>query len=124
MPTNVKKVNRLRKKNIQKPQEFLEKQNGQEYGIVTRLLGDSRLEVKCMDNKTRVCHIRGKMKNKVWIMKDDIILIGKRDYQDDRGDVIHKYSNEDRNYFKGMGIGNEKVEEEYWPTEEIDLNKI
>jgi translation initiation factor 1A len=29
------------------------------------MLGNGRLEAKCFDGKTRLCHIRGKMRKKV-----------------------------------------------------------
>ena len=31
------------------------------------------------------------MRKRCWINKGDIILIGLRDYEDDKADVIHKY---------------------------------
>jgi len=50
-----------------------------------------------------MCHIRGKMRKKVWINTGDIILIGLRDYQDDRADVILKYSPDEARKLKGYG---------------------
>ena len=35
--------------------------------------------------------IRGKMKKRIWIKCNDIILVGLRDYQDDKADVIYKF---------------------------------
>ncbi|KAJ4960152.1 hypothetical protein NE237_020062 [Protea cynaroides] len=45
----------------------------------------------CIDGTKRLCHIRGKKHKKVWIAAGDIILIGLRDYQDNKADVILKY---------------------------------
>merc|ERR1719382_640925 len=48
----------------------------------------------CFDGVKRLCHIRGKLRKKVWINQSDIVLIGLRDYQEDagqrppRGDVL------------------------------------
>jgi hypothetical protein len=39
----------------------------QEYGQVIRMLGNGRLEAQCIDGKKRLCHIRGKMRKKVWV---------------------------------------------------------
>ena len=39
----------------------------------------------------RLAHIRGKMRKKVWVNAGDIVLIGLREYQDAKCDVIHKY---------------------------------
>jgi hypothetical protein len=43
------------------------KEDGQEYGQVIRMLGNGRLEAQCIDGKKRLCHIRGKMRKKVWV---------------------------------------------------------
>ena len=40
------------------------------------MLGNGRLEGHCFDGVTRLCHIRGKMRKKVWVNQGDIILIG------------------------------------------------
>lgn len=55
-----------------------------EYAQVTKMLGNGRLQAACFDGKQRLCHIRGKLRKKVWINNGDIILIGLRDYQDDK----------------------------------------
>merc|ERR1719245_1434813 len=38
----------------------------------------------CFDGVKRLCHIRGKLRKKVWINNSDIILVGPRDHQDQR----------------------------------------
>lgn len=55
------------------------------------MLGNGRLEAMCIDGTKRLCHIRGKMRKKVWVNSGDIILVGLRDYQDEKADVILKY---------------------------------
>lgn len=55
-----------------------------EYAQVLKMLGNGRLNAFCFDGKQRLCHIRGKLRKKVWINTGDIILIGLRDYQDDK----------------------------------------
>jgi len=71
--------------------ELLVKEDGQEYAQVLKMLGNGRLEAFCFDGKQRQCHIRGKMRKKVWVNKGDIVLLGLRDYQDNKADVIAKY---------------------------------
>jgi translation initiation factor 1A len=48
---------------------------------VLRMLGNGRLEAQCMDGEKRLCHIRGKMRKKVWVNVGDIVLLGLREYQ-------------------------------------------
>ncbi len=61
-----------------------------EYAQVLRMLGNGRLEAHCMDGVKRLCHIRGKMRKKVWVNAGDVVLVGLRDYQDEKADVILK----------------------------------
>ena len=71
------------------------KESEQEYAKVLRNLGGCRLEVFCYDGTTRLAHIRGKMRKRQWIRADDTILVGLRDFQDNKCDVIHKYKHEE-----------------------------
>ena len=38
-----------------------------EYAQVLKMLGNGRLEAMCIDGIKRLCHIRGKMRKKVWV---------------------------------------------------------
>jgi len=76
---------------------------GEEYAQVRRVLGNCRVECYCFDGKVRLCHVRGKFKKRVWINKDDFVLIGLRDYQDDKSDVIHKYTTEEARLLRSWG---------------------
>ncbi len=79
------------------------KEEGQEYAQVLRMLGNGRLEAYCYDGKNRLCHIRGKMRKKIWIAQGDTVLIGLRDFQDDKADVIHKYTPDEARQLKKEG---------------------
>jgi len=85
MPKNKGKggKNRRRGKNENEglKRELVFKEDGQEYAQVTKMLGNGRLEAMCFDGVKRLCHIRGKLRKKVWINQSDIVLIGLRDYQ-------------------------------------------
>jgi len=83
--------------------ELVFKEDGQEYGQVLRMLGNGRLEASCIDGTKRLCHIRGKMRKKVWVAQGDIILVSLRDFQDEKGDVILKYSAEEARNLKTYG---------------------
>ena len=85
MPKNKGKggKNRRRGKNENEglKRELVFKEDGQEYAQVIKMLGNGRLEAMCFDGVKRLCHIRGKLRKKVWINQSDIILVGLRDYQ-------------------------------------------
>jgi translation initiation factor 1A len=67
------------------------------------MLGNGRLEAMCFDGTKRLCHIRGKLRKKVWINQGDIILVGLRDYQDAKADVILKYNPDEARNLKAYG---------------------
>ena len=67
------------------------------------MLGNGHVEVLCIDGKIRVCHIRGKLRKKVWINNGDIILLGLRDYEDGKGDIILKYTPDEARNLKTYG---------------------
>ncbi|CEP02373.1 Eukaryotic translation initiation factor 4C [Plasmodiophora brassicae] len=106
MPKNKGKggKNRRRGKNEgDEKRELTVKEDGQEYAQVVKMLGNGRLEAVCFDGKTRLCHIRGKMRKRVWITQGDIVLLGLRDYQDEKADCILKYSADEARALKAMG---------------------
>jgi len=107
MPKNKGKggKNRRRGKNQNEPdkRELIYKEEGQEYAQVVKMLGNGRCELFCFDGETRLGHIRGKMRKKVWINTGDIILVGLRDFQDGKCDVIAKYNSDEARELKAHG---------------------
>jgi translation initiation factor 1A len=72
-------------------------EDDQMYGRVVKLLGNCNVLVFCNDGYERLCHIRGKMRKKVWISPGDIVLVSLRDMDPhakkgaERGDICAKY---------------------------------
>jgi translation initiation factor 1A len=115
MPKNKGKggKNRRRGKNENESEkrELIFKEDGQEYAQVIKMLGNGRLSAFCFDGQTRLCHIRGKLRKKVWINQGDIILIGLRDFQDEKADVLLRYNPDEARSLKAYG---ELPEEGLW----------
>ena len=88
------------------------------------MLGNGRLEAMCFDNQKRLCHIRGKLRKKVWINTTDIILIGLRDFQDEKADVILKYTADEARQLKSRGEIPENGELNFFGWDEIVFPKI
>jgi translation initiation factor 1A len=73
--------------------EMVYPSQGELLGVVTKLLGFDRIMVKCQDGKERLCRIRGKMKRRVWIRENDVVLVSPWEFQSDsRGDVTWRYT--------------------------------
>lgn len=68
------------------------KQEDQCYAQAIKLLGDCRVELQCFDGIKRIGHIRGSMKKKIWISVGDVLLVGLRDFQNTKCDILLKYN--------------------------------
>ncbi len=77
---------------------------GEVLGIVEMMLGGDKMRVRCDDGKTRICRIPGRLRKRVWIAVDDLVLIQPWKAQsDERGDVIFKYTPTQANWLKRKG---------------------
>ena len=64
----------------------------QVFGICEQRVGGSRMKVRCMDGKTRICRIPGRLKRKLWVREGDVLLIEPWELSgNEKGDVIFKY---------------------------------
>lgn len=61
-------------------------------GVLEQRLGGSRMRVRCMDGKTRICRVPGRLKKKLWVREGDILMIEPWQLGGDaKGDVVYKY---------------------------------
>lgn len=65
---------------------------GEVYGIAEQLLGASRIKVMCADGKSRMGRIPGKIKKRMWIREGDLLIVKPWDFQDDKADIIYRYT--------------------------------
>ena len=73
-------------------------------GILEQRLGGSRMRVRCMDGKTRICRVPGRLKKKLWVREGDILLIEPWELGGDaKGDVIYKYKPNQVDWLKKNG---------------------
>jgi translation initiation factor 1A len=79
-------------------------QENEVLGISEKLLGYDRVMVRCQDGMTRLCRIRGKMKRKVWIRLNDVVLVSPWDFQSDtRGDIVWRYKENQTKWLRSSG---------------------
>ena len=77
----------------------------QTLGVLERRLGGSRCSVRCLDGKTRVCRIPGRLKRRLWVREGNIVLIEPWELSsDDKGDIIFKYSQAQIQVLKRRGL--------------------
>ena len=61
-------------------------------GIITQRVGGSRMIVSCMDGKTRNCRVPGRLKRELWLRENDVVIIEPWEFDNERGDILYKYT--------------------------------
>ena len=68
-------------------------EEGELFGRVLKMLGGENVMVKCTDGLTRRGRIRGKLKRRVWIRDNDIVIIAPWDFKEnERGDIVWRFT--------------------------------
>ncbi len=76
----------------------------QTFGIVEQRLGASRMRVRCVDGKSRVCRIPGRLTRSLWVREGNIIVVEPWEYSgDEKGDIVYKYSPTQLSFIKKKG---------------------
>ena len=60
-------------------------------GIIEQRLGGNRMNVNCTDGKTRNCRVPGRLRRKLWLRPEDVVIIEPWELDDAKGDVLFKY---------------------------------
>ncbi len=71
--------------------ELVLPESDQLLGRVRKLSGGDRVIVQCTDGETRMCRIRGKMKRRMWIRENDVVLVSPWDFNNKRADIVWRY---------------------------------
>lgn len=69
-------------------------------GLIIQRYGGNRMDVKTSDGKNRNCRVPGRYKRRLWLRPGDYILIVPWKDDDDKGDVIFKYTPSQVAYMK------------------------
>jgi translation initiation factor 1A len=86
---------------IRKPRQ------GEILGIIEALMGANKLQVRCQDNKIRLCRIPGKMRKRVWMHEGDVVLIKPWDIQGEKNaDIVVKYNPTQASWLRRKGFLN------------------
>ena len=76
----------------------------QVFGIVDQRLGGTRMRVRCLDNKPRLCRIPGRLKRRLWVREGDTVLVEPWELGGDKkGDILYKYTRAQYQWLKNKG---------------------
>ncbi|MAH03609.1 translation initiation factor eIF-1A [Candidatus Pacearchaeota archaeon] len=80
-------------------------------GIIEQRLGGNKIMVNCLDGKTRNCRVPGRMKRRLWLRPNDVVIVEPWELDKDKGDVIFKYRLNQIEWLKNKGyLKSEKTE--------------
>ena len=94
------KKHRKQKNQTVVKREMIWKETGQAYAIIEKMLGNGRVHLSYFtrdeDNRLKKNQalgiIRGTMRRKkIWIRIQDIVLVGLREFEEGKVDILHKY---------------------------------
>lgn len=80
-------------------------------GIIDQRLGGNKMMVNCLDGKPRNCRVPGRLRRKLWLRPNDVVIVDPWELDDNKGDVIFKYRINQIEWLKKKGyLQSEKSE--------------
>lgn len=74
-------------------------------GVLEQRLGASRMRVRCFDGKMRLCRIPGRMKRKLWVRENDVVLVEPWEIGgNEKGDIVFKYRQNEVAWLERKGL--------------------
>ena len=67
----------------------------EEYGKVSKKLGDKRVMVVLVDGREVLSHIPGRFRKRIWVDIDSVVLVSQREFEADKMDIIHMYESDE-----------------------------
>ena len=60
-------------------------------GVIEQRLGGNKMMVNCLDGKQRNCRVPGRLRRKLWLRPNDVVIVEPWELDNIRGDIIFKY---------------------------------
>jgi translation initiation factor 1A len=73
------------------------------FAVVTDMLGANRVKVRCADGVERQARIPGRMRKRIWIREDDVVLVEPWDWQDEKADIVWRYEKAEADQLRREG---------------------
>jgi translation initiation factor 1A len=82
-------------------------EQGEMLGVVIKIAGATKFNVRCMDGHERLCIIPGRLRRRFWIKENDVVIVRPWVVQtNERGDIIWRYSVLDISKLRERGMLN------------------
>ena len=77
---------------------------GEVLGILDQRVGASRMQIRCLNGKTRNCKVPGRLRRRLWLREGDVVLVKPWEFDDTKGEVIFKYNPTQVSWLKRKGF--------------------
>ncbi|MEI6849798.1 MAG: translation initiation factor eIF-1A [archaeon] len=77
---------------------------GEVIGIILQRYGGNRMEVQGTDGKKRNCRVPGRFKRALWLRPKDIVLVVPWVDDDEKADIVFKYTPAAVNQLRKKGV--------------------
>lgn len=74
------------------------------FALAIQLMGATQIKALCEDGKERMCRIPGKLRKRVWIKQNDILIIRLWEWQPDRADIVWRFWGTQAEHLKRRGL--------------------
>lgn len=72
-------------------------------GIIEDRLGGNKMSVHCLDGVSRICRVPGRLRRKLWLRRNDVIIVVPWELDKSKGDVLFKYRPNQIQWLKQKG---------------------
>ena len=134
MPKNKTGGKKTKKGKNEEQRKFItiskEDKDYQRYAVVERPLGNNRFELKFLNGDTILGIKRKAIRKNQWINAGATVIVSLRDYQNDKCDIIHLYTDEESRKLRKRGIiveqetSKDEEENPFDFEEEVNIDEI
>ena len=61
-------------------------------GIIEQRLGGNKMMVNCLDGKSRNCRVPGRLRRRLWLRPNDVVIVEPWELNFERADILFKYN--------------------------------
>lgn len=80
-------------------------------GIVEVRHGGNKMQVSCLDGKSRNCRVPGRLKRALWLRPGDVVIVEPWELEFDKGDILFQYRPIQVSWLKANGYLEKESEE-------------
>jgi len=76
---------------------------GEVIGVIEQRLGGNKMMVNCLDGKQRNCRVPGRLRRRLWLRPNDIVIVQPWELDNTKGDLLFKYPGNQIEWLKKNG---------------------